>query len=681
MIVVLAALGLAWGGPSVDARQVALAALAADLPSDRWALNTRVVQFAGGARVLAEPSLDGVPVRGATIALGVSPAGAVVRRHGHLPRVVAPPTRSVGPDPVQVAREAQRWLGQGELWPPRVTEVYFAQGDSVVAGWEVAISTARPLATWRVAIDSDGRVRDTQPTSAHTFAEVFADVFAQNPITSDVIDVELRGLLSDTSLDGELAVARSCVQTSDVDGLFGVSSCEQAGAFASPDGDGAYRYEPLLFADLDAPLQDPFAEVMVYYHLDLVARYISDNHGVTVWAPMTAYVNFPLANAFYGDFDGDGRPDVSFGVAPSGTNFAYDADVVYHEFGHGLVDRLASLPSFSADTFGMQWAGGAVNEGAADVLAMLLTGDPRIGEWAGEGLRGAPIRDVAAARACPGDLRGQVHADGEVLGAFAWWQITHPYIGRDLVRELLVGTLPFWRGQDFSWATAGETWRRTADDLHAAGALSDRGLAAVDQALDEFGLRACGRVSALELDQPQTKTILYLPLPGDFSRTVGGTQLAFTMPEGVEAVRLEAYDLVDRSEGEMGVSLVARVGEPVVMAPTVFAPLGLGLAIPDVYDLLIDGDQGGASLTVGPAGTLVVAPGETVYLALALRAVTEPRQLSFAFGEVTVAARPVPPEPTVGTLRSASCAAGAPMGSLGWLALLAPLLVRHRARR
>src|SRR5690606_8484190 len=141
-----------------------------------------------------------------------------------------------------------------------------------------------------------------------------------------------------------------------------------------------------LFTPDPASGDDPFGEVQLYYHLDRVSAWVEDRYGFFHDEPIVGRLNFPMTNAFFGDFDGDGRGDVSFGTSEDGHDFAYDADVVYHEFGHSLVDGLGSPGFLNADAIGLDWVGGGLNEGSADVLAMLLTLDPLMAEYAGQAL-------------------------------------------------------------------------------------------------------------------------------------------------------------------------------------------------------------------------------------------------------------------------------------------------------
>jgi hypothetical protein len=91
-----------------------------------------------------------------------------------------------------------------------------------------------------------------------------------------------------------------------------------------------------------------------------------------------------------------------------------DADVVFHEYGHGLTWRMIGGMSGKMS--------GAIGEGMSDTLAIILTEDDVVGEYAFDnplGIRSAPYTDYPRTY---GDIApgNEVHLDGEVYGAIGW---------------------------------------------------------------------------------------------------------------------------------------------------------------------------------------------------------------------------------------------------------------------
>jgi hypothetical protein len=117
-------------------------------------------------------------------------------------------------------------------------------------------------------------------------------------------------------------------------------------------------------------------------------------------------------NAFYSGRDNT----LNFYEAGAGCNsFALCSDIIYHEYGHAIANRFYSWQGSG----GMR--NGALNEGHADIWALGHTQHPVLGSGAYTG--GGFIRRYdAAPKVYPQDLRGEVHADGEII-AGAWWDL------------------------------------------------------------------------------------------------------------------------------------------------------------------------------------------------------------------------------------------------------------------
>lgn len=90
-----------------------------------------------------------------------------------------------------------------------------------------------------------------------------------------------------------------------------------------------------------------------------------------------------------------------------------DADIVYHEYGHGLTWRMIG------DMDGP--LAGAIGEGASDALAILMNGDDRLAEYSSSNPAGIRRNPYAGYPRTYKDVVGEsVHADGEILGAIVW---------------------------------------------------------------------------------------------------------------------------------------------------------------------------------------------------------------------------------------------------------------------
>ena len=116
-------------------------------------------------------------------------------------------------------------------------------------------------------------------------------------------------------------------------------------------------------------------------------------------------------------------------VTPLQIDGDIDADIVFHEYGHGLTWRMVGSMSGPIS--------GAIGEGASDTVAFLLNGDDRIGEYAyGDpiGIRRAPYGAYTLTYA---DVTGaEVHNDGEIYAA-AMWRVYQNYLAAGLTNSAM----------------------------------------------------------------------------------------------------------------------------------------------------------------------------------------------------------------------------------------------------
>ena len=149
------------------------------------------------------------------------------------------------------------------------------------------------------------------------------------------------------------------------------------------------------------------AQSMVYYHLQQIVRTAS-NYITSPWfdRPLTANTNLVrTCNAHWDNLFGT----VNFysGSSDRGcANTGLIADVIYHEWGHGL----------DANTGGI--VDGAFSEGFSDIVSMLMTRSHIVGpDFL---LSGRAVRDLEPDKVHPRDVSGSVHATGLIIGSTFW---------------------------------------------------------------------------------------------------------------------------------------------------------------------------------------------------------------------------------------------------------------------
>lgn len=108
-----------------------------------------------------------------------------------------------------------------------------------------------------------------------------------------------------------------------------------------------------------------------------------------------------------------------------------DSDVVFHEYGHGLTWRMIGGMSGKL--------AGAIGEGASDVVAFLINGDPIVGEYAYSSPAGIRRYSYAGYPLTYSDVTGaEVHNDGEIY-AGAMWRVLENYLAAGLTADDLMG--------------------------------------------------------------------------------------------------------------------------------------------------------------------------------------------------------------------------------------------------
>lgn len=324
--------------------------------------------------------------------------------------------------------------------------------------------------------------------------EALGTVYARNR-TSDAsvtTDVELPDLTSTTALTGTYFRAFNCAANA--------SGC--TGTQAMPDASGDYLFMPEV-----GSYTDPFAEVSAYHHASRVAAYFRDVHGFT-WrcdgsTRMELLVNYterpsvPYDNAAYSGGFGGGCGSLLFGQGATG-DFAWDGDVVYHEFGHAVTDSLTSIAGFTSDTLGISYEPGAVNEGSSDYWAAAVQGDGSIAEsFSGLGGIGAhgSLRVIDADLTCPADLLGEGHFDGRLWAGLGWH--VREMITPEDADALFFATIATIDSSP-SLSDAAVLYRATAMSLMTMGSFDATELAVVDAEIATRGLEGCRRIVPLD---------------------------------------------------------------------------------------------------------------------------------------------------------------------------------------
>jgi hypothetical protein len=614
----------------------------------------------------------------------LDPGGRVVALHARVPDVAPPPAPVI--DAVEAGRRASEALGRPLVAAPRAALWLDPAADGARLVWRVELFGSLG-GHWRVTLDArSGAVL----AMSDLRRQARAQVWEHNAANSELVEVVLPEIEA-----GDTVLSSSLVDASTV--VWEGSSASSA-HLAAPDEQGDFWYDP----DDAAPVfDDPFAEVNAYWHLAAVRQWFSDTWGHTFAGTTTVLTNYsespgdPYDNAFF-SLDWGGGYLIAVGQGT--VDLAYDADVLQHEFGHGVVEDLCAINAeldypISFDEYGLHASVHAINEGMADYWSSTFQGDACSAEYFGSAFGMACLRDLDNDRRAPDDILGEAHEDGMIVGGTCW--AIREAVGAAAADDAIYGAL--------GALTSGPTFLEYAEAIaeHAAvlaeeGALTAEDLAAIDAILTERGWRKAGRAIALAEGQVEHGVFLgadlislYMGSTGDavcnLARSFQGGlvfplpfQFSFTVPEDreIEAVDID-FGLTPwggggaPGEDDLQYAFYARRGEMITFQEYNLQDLiGYDFTILDEvlgYDLVVD-DQPAAVRLEADDPDLPLVPGETYYFDLAgMNCPLMDFEVSVAFVE-----RDPPPEEECGCGRRAAPGVGL-LGSLGAL-----LLVRRR---
>ncbi|MCP4680311.1 MAG: hypothetical protein GY854_33440 [Deltaproteobacteria bacterium] len=196
------------------------------------------------------------------------------------------------------------------------------------------------------------------------------------------------------------------------------------------------------------------AEVSAYYHVQKVYEFVTSpqigvfdrlpgRHEVdSKKVPLTVVVNYQLPTpadasslepvdvaffatheslemgmSFFQGLEGIHGDVIAFGQGEH-ADFAYAGATIYHEFGHAVVNSLASIGHEHADEYGITNMARALNEGLANTFAFLVSEKKTMGEYLTQASGFDFTFDSDDDSVFPRDLKGSPVSDGyPIMGA------------------------------------------------------------------------------------------------------------------------------------------------------------------------------------------------------------------------------------------------------------------------
>lgn len=300
-------------------------------------------------------------------------------------------------------------------------------------------------------------------------------VFSENPVTTPNLDeVELTNLPPNSRV------------------LSGTKARMISPAPARANAEGHFFYEPQLGTQMD-----PFAEVMGYHHVNRAMDYFSNNHGYTYQCRGTfvlpVFVNDDVTTgaAYYSPIQASECASIHT-EENMGIDYAYDSEVVVHEFTHSVTTEQLTLFPFGRGQYGPFSDPGALSEGISDYYAATLSGNPTLGEYS---LGSESGRTADNNLKCPNSLQGQRHHDGQLISASGW--DVRELVGREIADELMyMGFIGLGSQPTIAEWTA--AYKNHAQALRTMGELTQEQVDAISALLDNRGMTDCEPVITLE---------------------------------------------------------------------------------------------------------------------------------------------------------------------------------------
>lgn len=585
-------------------------------------------QVAGTSYVRLRPTHLGRPVLGAQVVVAIR--GGEVRHvaSGLRPWVgpAAMPATIAAADAAAAVRASS---GRGAIVPGPGDLAWLPLGNDLLPVW--VVTQREVLHDWRYVVEATtGAVL----SRADQHRRIDGYVYDTNPVTAGGVTtrVALPGLADGaTVLEGDLARSFRCVEeTGDCTGWGGdCRTCGLSEHRAVAQADGHFLYEP------DEPsYEDPFSEVMGYYHASAINQFFGDVLGfqhtcagsdaITIYVnqhvPGGLYEQVESGNAFYGDADGDGCGDLVLGEGGyTIIDFAYDGEVIYHEFTHGMVEQAGGLGCmpFGAcnDSLGVDWVPLGLNEGFADYFSVTFADDPVLGEHSWLAFPGEPNRRADNEHMCPFELNGESHYDGQILSGTGW--DIRLVVGNEVADRMMTAVMLSLPSNASYAQLAGAIAEQAQAEL-AAGAITADQVAEIDQIMgpERRAITGCRRIVPLDAipEGHHTEFMILSTYRGGMTLP-GGLQYSLTTPRRATELQFELQ--VGSYQGmrlpPSRVTAHVRRGDPVEVDIT-FNPATYQLEVDFVDDFAVDVTD--EPLVLDAASDPAIEPETVYYIAI-----------------------------------------------------------------
>jgi len=382
----------------------------------------RIKESILGSHVLYQQYRGELPITGAWLRIDVSPDGRVFNVLNDLIPEPAKPratkAKTIGARAAD--KRAREAVNAGTVRVVEHERVCYPVNGVPGACWKVVVRTVKPRGAWKVYIDaSSGSIVARFDLAKHVVGH--GRVFDPNPISS----------LNDPTLTPTSVIPQQAYRDVDLNGLDGSGFLDGEFVSTRPTQDRTSSAANTFVFTRD---DRAFREVMAYFHIDRVRRYLGDL-GFGDVLNRAIEVNIDATQDEGSQYDPITK---SILFASGGVPDAEDGEIIVHEYGHAIQDD--QVPGF-----GQGAESRAMGEGFGDFLSASFFADakspemrPMVGTWDAAGYpKPRPfLRRVDSTKKYPKDIKNNIYSDSAIWSASLWQM--RERLGRATAEKLVI---------------------------------------------------------------------------------------------------------------------------------------------------------------------------------------------------------------------------------------------------
>ena len=300
----------------------------------------------------------------------------------------------------------------------------------------------------------------------------------------------------------------------------------------------------------------------------IINDFVRFGNAAFIPALSTVNSNTPKTDEILGDLLKDHDHNVFFqGVK----DFAYDGDVVFHEFMHAVITSLVGKPnSLGIDKWGINSEPGSLNEGWADYFAASFSGDSYLGQYTSSqnSYDEISLRNINNNFNCPQNIIGEIHNDSQIWSG-ALWEIRKIINNKfsaskalEFDRSVLKALALSKKDESFTNQS-----KKLIEAIEQKSSLGSEIANIAKQVLQKRGIVDCQRIFSLSYLNPSNnyktdiKNILFIPSKNNIglkNYAPANIQLKIDVPAGTDVIDISFEQEMAVSGPSMGKKITDR---------------------------------------------------------------------------------------------------------------------------